>query len=190
MGPQSPPPFPWSSSSTDCSWCLSDCIIGSNRGQLKCEMKDKVFKGSVQWKKNRMSKNRKGSRILQEDVEEQSSLFFKHRQAKTRGDLLGNALMNFTHLFDKMLFFLWAFYPIITIVSNVNIQLWFDIVWYYVILVMCLWISPQFLERVSVNEYEQMFANIQASCSIIFSLQNNNNNNKFEKGHQITLQKN
>ncbi len=93
-----------------------------------------------------------------------------------RGDLLGNALMDFTHLFDKMLFFLWAFYPIMTIVSDVNIQLWFDIVWYYVILVMCLWISPQFLERLSVNEYERMFANIQASCSIIFSLQNNNNN--------------
>ncbi len=31
--------------------------------------------------------------------------FFKHRQAKTWGDLLGNALMNFMHLFDKMLFF-------------------------------------------------------------------------------------
>ncbi len=77
MGPQPPLPFLWSSSSTDCSWCLSDCIIGSNRGQLKCEMKDKVFKGSVQWKKkNRMSKNGKGSRILQEVVEEQSSLFF------------------------------------------------------------------------------------------------------------------
>ncbi len=105
-------------------------------------------------KKNRMSNNRKGSRILQEDVEEESSLFFKHRQAKTWGDLLGNALMNFMHLFDKMLFFLWAFFPIMTIVSDVNIQLWFDIVWYYVILVMCLWISPQLLERVSVNEYE------------------------------------
>lgn len=91
-------------------------------------------------KKNRMSKkkNRKGGRILQEDVEEQSSLFFKHRQAQMRGDLLGNALMNFTHLFDKMLFFLWAFYPIMTIVSHVYIQLRFDIVWYYVISVMCL----------------------------------------------------
>ncbi len=105
-----------------------------------------------------------------------------------RGDLLGNALMDFTHLFDKMLFFLWAFYPIMTIVSDVNIQLWFDIVWYYVILVMCLWISPQFLERLSVNEYERMFANIQASCSIIFSLQNNNN--KFEKGHKLLCKKN
>ncbi len=74
-----------------------------------------------------------------------------------------------------------------TIVSDVNIQLWFDIVWYYVILVMCLWISPLFLERVSVNEYEQMFANIQASCSIIFSLQNNNNT--FEKGHKLLCKK-
>lgn len=55
MGPRPPSPFPWSSSSTDCSWCLSDCIMGSNRGQLKSEMKNKVFKGSVQWK-NRMSK--------------------------------------------------------------------------------------------------------------------------------------
>ncbi len=34
------------------------------------------------------------------------TFFFKHRQAKMRGDLIGNALMDFTHLFDKMLFFL------------------------------------------------------------------------------------
>ncbi len=40
---------------------------------------------------------------------------------------------------------------------------------------------------VSVNEYERIFANIQASCSIIFSLQNNNNT--FEKGHKLLCKK-
>lgn len=126
---------------------------------------------------NRMSKKQERKQNIARGCQRAILTFFKHWQAKTRGDLLGNALMNFTHLFDKMLFFLWAFYPIMTIVSYVYIQLWFDIVWYYVILVMCLWKSPQFLERVTVKEYEKMFANIQASCSIIFSLQNNNNYN-------------
>lgn len=118
MGPRPPPPFPWSSSSTDCSWCLSDCIMGSNRGLLKCEMKDKVFKGSVQWK-NGMSKKQERKQNIARGSRRAILTFFKHREAKTWGDLPENALINFTHLFDKMLFFLWALYPITTIVSYV-----------------------------------------------------------------------